>query len=118
MTNHDVSSTDNDVAEEEPGAIDLVAGFARQRAPGPVRRDALPASVQSALDEALADQPGRAVVLAFRTLLDGVETSRMGPEAELPPDDELVVVSVVTSEVSTSAVHVVAHTVVAHVVDD
>ena len=119
MTNDHVSTTDDDVAEDEPSSFELVVAFAREQAPGPVRRDALPATVQNALDEALADQPGRrAVVLAFRTLLDGVETTRMGPEAELPPDDEVIVVSVVTSEVSTTAVHVVAHTVVAHVVAD
>jgi hypothetical protein len=119
MTTHHVTTTDNDVTEDEPSALELVVGFAREQAPGPVRRDELPAGVQNALDEALTDQPGRrAVVLAFRTLLDGVETTRVGPEAELPPDDELIVVSVVTSEVSTTAVHVVAHTVVAHVVAD
>jgi hypothetical protein len=77
----------------------------------------LPEAVQSALDSAIADQPDRrAVVLAARTLLDGVETSRMGPEGDLPPDEELVVVSVVISEVSTAAIHVVAHTVVIHLV--
>jgi hypothetical protein len=101
--------------EFEASPFELAASWARTTGPGPVRRDALPEAVQSAIDSAIADQPDRrAVVLAARTLLDGVETSRMGPEADLPPDEDLLVVSVVTSDVSTSAIHVVAHTVVVH----
>ena len=38
--------------------------------------------MQDALDEALTDRQGRAGVLAFRTLLTGVETALMGPEAD------------------------------------
>ena len=119
MTTHHVTTTDGDVPKtNRVRSSSSSASLANRHRDRFVEMHCRP-GVQNALDEALADQPGRrAVVLAFRTLLDGVETTRMGPEAELPPDDELIVVSVVTSEVSTTAVHVVAHTVVAHVVAD
>jgi hypothetical protein len=112
-------AADVDAGDDEPSPFEMALRWARHPAPGPVRRDALPATVSGALDEAMIDRPGsHAIVLAARSILDGVETARMGPEGSLPPDDELVVVSVVTSEVDTAAVHVIAHTVVAHVVAD
>lgn len=117
--------TDGDIAadvhagDDEPSPFEMAVRWARHPAPGLVRRDALPAAVSGALDEAIIDRTGsHAVVLAARSVIDGVETARMGPERPLPPDDELVVVSVVTSEVDTVAIHVIAHTVVAHVVAD
>jgi hypothetical protein len=118
VTNDDTLAADAD-AEDRPSDLELAVRWARQPAPGPVRRDTLPASARDALDDAVSDIAGHhAVVLALRTVLDGAETARVGPVGPLPPDDELIVVSVVTSEVRTSAVHVIAHTVVAHLVPD
>ncbi len=119
MTNGNIVAGDVDAADDEPSAFEMAVRWACSPGPGPVRRDALPVAASSALDEAMADRPGsHAVVLAIRSILDGAETARMGPEGPLPSDEELVVVSVVTSEVDTVTVHVIAHTVVAHVVAD
>jgi hypothetical protein len=119
MSEGGVMAGDNIVqlGESEDSPFELAVAWAKTTAPGPVRRNSLPAAVQSAIGSAIEDRLNRkTVVLAARTLIDGVETSRTGPVADLPPDDELLVVSVVTSDVSTTAIHVVAHTVVVHLV--
>jgi len=99
----------------EPPLEQMVA-WARDATMGPVREEALPASVQAALASARAEHPERALTcVAFHTIVDGHEVARMGPERELPDAMSLLVLSVVVSEATAASVGVVAHVLVAQV---
>ena len=98
-------------APETP--LEQMIGWARGGGGGPVREEALPASVRSALESARAEQPDRRLrCVAFHTVVDGQEVARMGPEGELPDEASLVVLSVVISETTAETVRVVAHVLV------
>lgn len=110
-TNLDLDETVGSPDDEAP--LEYLIGWARGR-PGPaVREDALPGSAKTTLADARAEHPGRTLTcLAFRTLLDGVETTRLGVvEADIP-SDQLLALSVVTSSAALDGISVVAHTLV------
>jgi hypothetical protein len=101
-------------AAETP--LEQMLGWARGGGGGPVREEALPASVRAALESARAEQPDRRLTcIAFHTLVDGQETARMGPEGELPEAASLLALSVVVSETTAASVRVVAHVLVTQV---
>jgi hypothetical protein len=94
--------------------LEQMIGWARSEGATAVSEDALPAAMRDALAFARAQRaPETLAPLAFQTLVDGVETARMGPKDELPATEELVVLSVVVSEATADGVHVVAHVLVA-----
>jgi hypothetical protein len=88
-------------------------GWARGTGAGAVREEALPASVQLALETARSERPDRTLTcVAFHTLVDGEEVARMGPEGELPDDERMLVLSVVVGETTAKSIRVVAHVLV------
>jgi hypothetical protein len=111
-----------DTTDQHSGSdLEQVIGWARVPdtagvAVTAVDEHSLPVAAREAVQSLRAQLPGRTVsVLAFRTLTDAAETARAGPYEPLPPDPELVALSVVTSTVSIERVTVVGHVVVAHV---
>lgn len=113
------------LALDEPGGaagderpLEHLIGWAYGR-PGPaVREDALPASLRTVLADARAEHPGRSLTcLASRTLIDGVETSRLGAIEADAPASELVALAVVTSSATIDAVTVIAHALVVQIKD-
>jgi hypothetical protein len=101
--------------ESDDAPFNHLIGWAGSASGYPMREDVLPASLASALATLRGRMSAQSLsCLAYRTLVDGVETARMGPNERLPPDDELIVLSVITTEASTSRLQVTGHTLLVH----
>jgi hypothetical protein len=108
------------LAIDEPGGaagderpLEHLIGWAYGPPGSAVREDALPASLRTALADARAEHPGRSLTcLAYRTLIDGVETARLGASEAEVPASQLVALSVVSSSATIDAISVVAHSLV------
>jgi hypothetical protein len=96
--------------------LEQAIAWARAGTAPPLHEETLPVSVRAALESARASRPGRTLTsLAFHTVVDGEEVARMGPEAELPEEAELLALSVVLGETTAADVRVVAHVLVVQV---
>lgn len=65
--------------------LEQVVGWAHVTNRSAVREDLLPEPMRIALESAREAQPDRQLTcIAFQTLIDGADVTRMGPEGELP----------------------------------
>jgi hypothetical protein len=105
------------IDEDEPETpLEQMLGWARGAPGGPMREEALPASIRAALETARSERPEHQLTcLAFHTLVDGEEVARLGRPVELPDLADILVLSVVSSETTATDIRVVAHVLVAQV---
>jgi hypothetical protein len=68
------------IDEDEPETpLEQMLGWARGAPGGPMREEALPASIRAALETARSERPEHQLTcLAFHTLVDGEEVARFG----------------------------------------
>ncbi|GAA3913913.1 hypothetical protein GCM10022382_20290 [Microbacterium invictum] len=105
---------DDAYIDEEPSDLDLVTRWARTPSAVTADEGSLPTALAVAVQELRAQTPGATFrLVAFHTLVDGAETARQGSVASSTLD-ALEVLSIVTSRISSTGVHVVAHTAVLH----
>jgi len=105
------------IDEDEPETpLEQMLAWARGAPGGPMREEALPASIRAALETARGERPEHQLTcLAFHTLVDGEEVARLGQPDELPDLADILVLSVVSTETTATDIRVVAHVLVAQV---
>ena len=98
--------------------FEMIVGWGRSPTGEMLPQESLPEIVQVAISSVQREnQKASYSVLAFRTLMNGEETDRSGPKTELPPDQDLLVLSLVDSRVTLDSLRVLVHMVILHKAD-
>lgn len=107
--------------KEVPGDkpdFEMIVGWGRIPTGEMIPQDSLPEIVQVAISSLQREnQKSSYEVLALRTLKEGIETVRSGPKTQLPPNKQLLVLSLVESQATVKSLQVLVHTVILHMTD-